>query len=202
MLRQLISRKVMIMVSIPLMLGAAALVGLSSGNTPEPEKTYPVTVELEGVCKPKDGTLLTVEKEGKDSYQLYGLNSYSFVISKTSGGTCKVLNPTGAEARFVYLVPESVVSPLSNAWWSYRIHEAGGKASLEKELATTRIGVGLNAVNYYSEDLASWQALGIKYPEYFRPVDSFKSEAENEAYYGKIFTDEWYQKNQPEGGEE
>jgi hypothetical protein len=189
-------RNVILLLSV-LIAGAVTAVSLTRSPAQE-EVTYPIQLEVDPSCQPSQPSkLVLTEKYQSEEYRFYILNSLSYVISKYSLGACKVLNPTGSAYRLTQLLPEELVPKFSDAWWKYRIEEAGGKAELEKQLASTRLVYGLNSEILYSEDLASWKALGIKYPNYFRSADSFASDEEIAAYYSKIYTPEW-DKNHPE----
>lgn len=180
--------------------GVVTAVSLSQSPAQEKEVSYPIQLEVDPNCKPiQPSTQVLNEKLGESQYQLHIINSVSYVVSEYKLGACKVLNPTGSPVRFSGFVPDELVPKFSEALWQYRAEEAGGKAELQKVLFSTRLVYGLNAEILYSEDLSAMKKLGIKYPDFVRPYDSFSSTEEMAVYYEKIYTPEWEEKNDVHG---
>lgn len=178
---------------------AGVVTALSLSQSPaaqEKEVSYPIKLEVDPTCKPKQPSELILKERIKETeYQFHVINSYTYAITKHSLGSCEVLNETGNLVRFSGSVPDELVSAFAEAFWTYRAKEAGGKSELEKVLASTPLVYGLNAEVLFSEDLAAMKELEIEYPDYVRPHDSFSSYDEMAAYYDKIYTPEWFEKH-------
>lgn len=181
---------------VRVMIGTSTPANSSNSNRPE--------IELDRQCRAKGWThtLVGESAEGGTRYQLIDSQDpkgfYHLNVVQVDNAGCKALTYPGDDHPILgNHVPYSVAVDLAKASWSRDMETMGGKQKMEQRLASTTVAhdIGDN-IDLYSWDLEALDELGVSYPEYVKPIDSFASRDEAQAYYEQFYTDEWQKENQ------